>query len=121
MLFRSGELVPDAPFLPSLTTTLHWVRAPAVAQMSAHDLASLESSVKRFPYPASMVKLAYAWALNGRLPQAVQMFKKIQFIHGVPAYQTALADLGARVLAGDTALAELAASCSTQQAAQEAH
>jgi hypothetical protein len=118
---HAGELVPDAPFLPSLTTTLHWVRTPAVAGMSAQDLASLESSTKRFPYPASMVKLAYAWALNGRLPQAVQMFEKIYFVHGLPAYQVALGELHARVQAGDTALAALEAGCPTRWAPREAH
>ncbi len=117
----AGELVPDAPFLPSLTTALHWVRTPAVAGMSAQELASLEDSTKRFVYPASMVKLAYAWALNGRLPQAVQMFEKIYFVHGLPAYQRALAELHARVQAGDTALAALEAGCPTQWAPRESH
>ncbi len=117
----AGELVPEAPFLPSMTTTLHWVRAPAVAGMSAQDMASLESSVRRFPDPAPMTKLAYAWALNGRLPQAVQMFEKIYFVHGLPAYQRAWAELHARVQAGDTALAALEAGCPTQWAPQEPH
>ncbi len=117
----AGELVPDAPFLPSMTTTLHWVRTPAVAGMSEQEIASLEASTKRFVYPASMVKLSYALALNGRLPQAVQMFKKIYFIHGLPAYQLALGQLHARVQAGDTALAALEAGCPTQWAVREAH
>ncbi len=116
-----GELVPDAPFLPSLASTLRWVRAPAAAGMSAQDLTSLESSTKRFPYPASMVKLAYGWALNGRLPQGVQMFQKIYFIHGLSAYRVALGELHERVQAGDAGLAALEAACLAEGVPAQAH
>jgi hypothetical protein len=116
-----GELVPDAPFLPSLTSTLRWVRTPAVAGMSAQNLAALESSAKRFPYPASMVKLAYARALNGRLPQGVQMFQKIYFIHGLSAYQVALGELHERVQSGDAALTALEAACLAEGVPAQAH
>jgi hypothetical protein len=116
-----GELVPDAPLLPSLTSTLRWVRTPAVAGMSAQNLAALESRTKRFPYPASMVKLAYAWALNGRLPQGVQMFQKIYFIHGLSAYQVALGELHERVQSGDAALTALEAACLAEGVPAQAH
>ncbi len=101
---------PDAPFLSGLTAQLRLMRAQPVSGMSADQLDEMASAVRRFPSASSMAKLAWAWALNGRLPDATQMYIKIRFVHGEGAYQKLRKDLHQRVQGDLSALSELEAA-----------
>ena len=52
----------------------------------------------------------WAWALNGRLPEAIQMFNKIRYVHGDAMYQKIRKDMHERVVSGQDGLRELDAA-----------
>ena len=54
--------------------------------MSAEELARMEAVMRRYPYAASLTRMASAWALNGRLDDATALFAKIEPIYGRPMY-----------------------------------
>ena len=102
--------VPGAPFLSTLTSFLQFARIRPVSGMTAAELGSMEAVVKRYPYAGSMAKLSWAWALNGRLPEAIQMFNKIRHVHGDSMYRKIRKDLHERVVSGQYELRELDAA-----------
>jgi O-antigen ligase len=101
---------PDAPFLSTLTSFLQFARIKPVSGMSVAELSSMEAVVKRYPYAGSMAKLSWAWALNGRLPEAIRMFNKIRYVHGDAMYQKIRKDMHERVVSGQDGLRELDAA-----------
>lgn len=107
---RAAALAPNAPFLSGLTAQLRLVRTEVVAGMTAQQLDDMESSVRRFPHAAAMAKLACAWAINGRLPDATQMFVKIRFVYGERTYGKLKQDLHEQVQGGRSELRELDAA-----------
>lgn len=101
---------PKAHFLPSLTGYLLVTRTRPAAGMSANELTAMEASVRRYPHAASMAKLAFAWALNGRAVDAKQMFSKIRYVHGERMYGKVRRDLHELVLGGEVGLLDLDSS-----------
>ncbi len=101
---------PDAPFLSGLTAQLRLMRIQPAAGMSAAQIEAMAVAVSRFPSASLMAKLAWIFALNGRLPEATQMFIKIRFVHGDVTYQKLKQDLHDRVRVGRTELNELDAA-----------
>ncbi len=89
---------PDAPYLSSQTSFLMFIRTKPTPGMTAAELASMEAVVKRFPYSGVMAKMSWAWTLNGRLPDAISMFKKIRYVHGDAMYRKIRKDLHDRVV-----------------------
>lgn len=107
---KAAQPAPDAPFLSGLTAQLRMMRTQPVPGMSVEQLDAMESTARRFPSASSMAKLAWAWAMNGRLLEATQMFVKIRFVHGEDMYQKLKKDLHERVKGGRRELSELAAA-----------
>lgn len=102
--------VPHAPFLSTLTSFLKLARTEPVSGMTAAELGLMESVVKRHPYAGSMAKVSRAWALNGRLPEAIQMLNKIRHVRGDATYQKIREDMRERVISGTDGLRELDAA-----------
>jgi hypothetical protein len=107
---RATKPAPDAPFLSGLTAQLRLMRIHPVAGMSASQLDAMALAVQRFPSASSMAKLAWAWAMNGRLPDATQMYIKIRYVHGEDTYQKLKKDLHERVQSDLSELRELDAA-----------
>ncbi len=105
-----ADPTPEAPFLSGLTSFLKFTRTKPVSGMTAAELKSMEDVVKRYPYAGAMAKLSWAWALNGRLAEAVQMFSKIRFVHGDVMYRRIRKDLHDRVATDQASLRELDAA-----------
>lgn len=101
---------PEAPFLSGLTSFLKFTRTKPVTGMTAAELKSMEDVVKRYPYAGSMAKLSWALALNGRLPEAVQMFSNIRAVHGDVLYRRIRKDLHDRVATDQAGLRQLDAA-----------
>lgn len=106
----AAQAAPDALFLSGLTAQLRLIRTKPVAGMPLADLNAMEAAVKRYPDVASMAKLAWAWALNGRLHDATQMLARIRFVHGDVLYRKVRLDLHQRVQRGESGLIELDAA-----------
>lgn len=104
---RAAQPAPDAPFLSSLTSFLRFTRIAPTPGMSSAELARMEAVVKRYPYPAVMFRVASAWALNGRLADARQLFIKIRHIYDESTYRKMRSALHERVVAGEAGLMAL--------------
>ena len=104
---QEGQRSPEAPVMSSLTGFLRFARTTPVAGMSPAELASLEAVARRYPYAPSLARLASAWALNGRLDDARQLFTKIRQIHGDGMYLKLRLDLRERVAEGQAGLSAL--------------
>lgn len=106
-LTTAAQSTPDAPFLSGLTAFLDFTRTKPIEGMAAADLKAMENVVKRYPYAGSMAKLSWAWALNGRLPEAIEMFNKIRYVHGDVLYRRIRNDMHQRVVDGQVGLRAL--------------
>ncbi len=106
-LTTAAQPTPDAPFLSGLTAFLEFTRTKPSEGMTVADLKAMENVVKRYPYAGSIAKLSWAWALNGRLPEAIEMFKKIRYVHGDVLYHRIRNDMHQRVVDGQIGLRAL--------------
>ncbi len=106
-LTTAAQPTPNAPFLSGLTAFLEFTRTKPSEGMTVADLKAMEDVVKRYPYAGSMAKLSWAWALNGRLPEAIGMFNKIRYVHGDMLYHRIRDDMHQRVVDGQIGLRAL--------------
>jgi hypothetical protein len=103
---RAAEPAPHAPFLSGLTAFLRFSRLEPAAGMSAQELDFVEAVAKRYPYAASLYRMARALALNGRADEAAVVVDKLRHMHGEAYYRRLRADLRERVAGGQTGLAD---------------
>ena len=106
----AAKSAPDAPYLSGLTAQLRMMRTQPAVGLPVAQLDEMALVVDRFPSASSMAKLAWVYALNGRQPEATQMFIKIRFVHGDATYQKLKEDLHKRAQGDLGDLSELAAS-----------
>jgi hypothetical protein len=104
---KAERPAPDAPLLSSLTAFLEFTRTKPVPGMSAESLARMEAVTMRYPYAASLTRMASAWALNGRLDDARSLFAKIEPIYGRPMYLKLRQELKDSISEGNTGLSPL--------------
>lgn len=90
---RASQPAPHAPFMSAQTTFLRIARTGPTANMDPNELADMEAITRRYPFARAMARLGWAWALNGRLPEALELFEKIRRVHGEPMYAKAKSDL----------------------------
>lgn len=107
---RASQPAPDAPFMSAQTTFLRVARTPSEPGMSEASLADMEAIAKRYPFGRALARLAWAWALNGRLGDAQRLFVKIRHIHGEALYGQLKQDLRSQVADGNEGLRALAES-----------
>lgn len=84
---RAAQPAPDAPFLSSLTAFLRFSRMTPAPGMNEQQLTFMVDEAKRYPYAASLYRVAVSLALNGRPEEARQWFLKTRYIHGEALYK----------------------------------
>lgn len=104
---RASQPAPDAPFMSAQTTFLRIARLAPTSGMSAQDLADMEAVTTRYPYGRAMARLGWAWALNGRLPDALVIYEKLRRMHGPAMYGQVKGDLRREVEGGNAGLKPL--------------
>ena len=83
--------------LSSLEAYLRMARSEPHAGMSTSEVEALEAVVERYPYAPMMSKLSRAYAVKGQMELAQRMFRRIERMHGLPAYQGQLRNLRYRI------------------------
>jgi hypothetical protein len=83
---RAVQATPSAPLLSTLTGFLRFARTKPVAAMSADELHFMAEVATRYPYAASLSRLATALALNGQMDEARRVFIKIRYVFGDKTY-----------------------------------
>jgi hypothetical protein len=106
---RAAETTPSAPLLSTLTSFLRFARTKPVEGMSADELLFMKEVATRYPYAASLSRLASALALNGQMDEARSTFIKIRYIYGDRMYLRSRSELQENAASGPSPLRELAA------------
>jgi hypothetical protein len=104
---RAKQAAPDAPFLSSLTAFLRFARTKPVAGMTSAEIDAMRAVVERYPYSGAMIRFASALALNGRLNEAQDTFRRLRTIHGERVYQQLRGVLRRQVEDGELGLRDL--------------
>jgi hypothetical protein len=81
-LLSATQPAPDAPLLSSLTAFLRVSRTPLTASLTDAEVTELGQLMRRYPYPASIMRYAAALALTGRADEGRQVFMSMRSIYG---------------------------------------